>query len=189
MNLSAELLGRVAGAVSFAAFLPYVIAIVRRRARPSIATWWIWTAVGVCLCASYFATGARTTIWTPVSFVLGPFFIAILSLHYGERGASRFDRACLFAAAISIAIWWMTGVPWLALMLNIGIDALGALPTLRKTWHDPESEDRLTWGLFLIGNTLNLLAVSPWTVANASYPIYMSLLSAAMNALLWRRRK
>jgi hypothetical protein len=162
------------------------LAIVRKRTRPSVASWWIWTAVGGCLCASYFAAGARASIWTPLSYAIGPLVTAVLALRYGERSFSRFDRGCLAVAALSILLWMCTGSPLLALGLNIGVDALGALPTLRKSWHDPGSEDRLAWGLFLFGNSLNLFAVTSWSFASASYPIYLFLIALLMSLLLLR---
>lgn len=179
-------LGQAAGAISLFGFVPYLTSVVRGRTRPSIATWWIWTLVGCLIVVSYYAAGARTSIWTPVSYVIGPLVIALVSLRYGDRGWSRFDRMCVLGAGLSLLLWALSGTPIVALLFNIAIDLLGALPTVRKTWVAPESEDRLSWAIFLVANTLNLLAVAPWTFANASYPIYMFALVAAMNALLLR---
>jgi len=181
--------GQAAGVVSLLAFVPYLVAILRGQTRPSIASWWIWTAVGAALCASYFAAGARASIWTPVSYVVGPFLIALLALRYGDRHFSRFDAFCLGIAALSLILWWWTGIPSVALALNMAVDAVGALPTVRKSWSEPESEDRLAWGLFLLANSLNLLAVTPWTLASGVYPSYLFALSLMMNLLLWRKRE
>lgn len=175
--------------MSLLAFVPYLRAILRGQTRPSIATWWIWTAVGAALCASYFAAGARASIWTPVSYVVGPLMIALLSLRYGEHHVSRFDSLCLGMAALSLILWWWTGFPSVALALNVVVDALGALPTVRKSWSCPESEDRLAWGLFLLANSMNLLAVTPWTLASGVYPSYLFGLSLTMNLLLWRKKR
>lgn len=180
-------MGQASGAVSLLGFVPYLSSIVRGKTQPSVATWWIWTLVGCLIAVSYYAAGARTSIWTPVSYVIGPLVIALVSLRHGTRGFSRFDRLCGLGAALSLLLWALSGTPVVALSLNILIDFLGALPTVRKTWHEPASEDRLSWGIFLVANSLNLLAVQPWTFANASYPLYMFALVLAMNALLRRR--
>ena len=94
-----ELLGQLAGIVSLLGFFPYILATVQGKTRPNRATWWIWTLVGGMLCASYAASGAQHSIWVPVSYVVGPFITAILSIKYGEGGASRFDRTCLRQSA------------------------------------------------------------------------------------------
>jgi hypothetical protein len=53
--------------------------------------------VGAILCASAWTAGARASIWTPVSYVLGPLVVTLLALRYGERSLSRFDLGCMGA--------------------------------------------------------------------------------------------
>lgn len=179
-------LGAAAGLVSAAGFVPYILAIVRRQARPSVATWFIWTGVGTVLFASYWAAGARASVWVAASYMLGPLVTALFAARHGERGFSRFEKACLLGAALSIGLWVVTGNPLVALGLNIFIDLLGALPTYRNAWRDPSAENKLAWGLFFAGNTLNLGAVESLSFSAAGYPIYLFLMSLGMIALLHR---
>lgn len=180
--------GKVAGIISLAAFVPYVVAILRRKTVPNRATWWIWMVVGFMLGASYRFSGADHTIWVPVSYVIGPFVIAILSIKYGEGGWARFDRVCLFGAGTSAILWWMFNSSLIALIINLFIDIMGALPTIRKSYHEPEKEDRLAWSLFIAGNTINLFAVERWTFAISAYPVWMFIGSGLITALIFIRR-
>src|ERR1700730_15252856 len=102
-----ELLGQLAGVISLFGFVPYIMEIVRGKTRPNRATWWIWTMVGAMLCASYYASGARHTIWVPISYVVGPLVTALLSVKYGEGGSGRFDRFCLGSTLLSLLAWWL----------------------------------------------------------------------------------
>lgn len=179
--------GRVAGILSLAAFFPYIVATLRRKTRPNRATWFIWTVMGFILGASYYSSGANHTMWVPVSYIIGPFVTVILSLKYGEGGWTRFDRNCLLGAGMSAILWWMFKSPLIALTINLFIDFLGALPTIRKAYHKPEGEDRTAWGLFIAGNTANLFAVERWSFSIAAYPIYMFLASGAIAALVFLR--
>ncbi|HWQ59591.1 MAG TPA: hypothetical protein VN420_00370 [Candidatus Fimivivens sp.] len=70
--------------------------------------------------------------------------------------------------------------------INIFIDGMGALPTLRKSFHEPESEDKLTRSLSSAGNTLNLFAVEHWSLATGSYPVYMFVVCKAISVLVVR---
>lgn len=189
MDLLPVIAGRAAGIISVIAFLPYVISVIRGRTRPSLATWLIWTVVGSVLCASHWASGGRASIWVPVSYALGPLVTSLLALRYGDRGWTRFERGCLAVAALSLVVWAISGNPLLALCMNIFIDFMGALPTMRKSWSDPGSEDRLSWGMFAAGNALNLFAVSPWTFSGAIYPVYLFFMTLIINSLLWRPRR
>jgi hypothetical protein len=181
--------GKVAGVISLVAFIPYVLATLRGKTRPNRASWWIWTVVGSMLGASYYSSGADHTIWVPVSYIIGPFVIAILSLKYGEGGWTRFDRACLLGAGASALMWWLFSSPLVALCINIVIDVMGALPTIRKSYREPEGEDRTAWTLFSVGNTVNLLAIEEWTFAIAVYPVYMFLTAGLITLLVLRPRR
>ena len=179
--------GKVAGILCLVALVQYVIAILRKETKPNRATWWIWTVVGFTLGASYYSSGANHTIWVPVSYIIGPFAIAILSMKYGEGGWTWFDRICLLGAGVSVILWWIFSSPLVALVINLFIDFLGALPTIRKSYYKPEGEDRTAWIMFLVGNAVNLFAVEKWSFAIAAYPIYMFVTDCVIVSLLFLR--
>ena len=142
------------------------------------------------LAGSYYSLGARDTIWVPVGYVIGPLVIAILSLKYGEEGWSKFDRFCLAGAVAAGVLWWVFKTPMTALIVNLVMDWLGLMPTARKAYHRPHTEDRLSWMCWFVGSLLNLFAVGTWTVELAIYPIYMAVGNGIIAALVcWPRKK
>ena len=182
-----EVLGKTAGIVSLAAFIPYILAILRGETKPNRASWWIWSVVGCMLAASYYSSGASHTMWVPVSYLIGPVVTALLSLKFGEGGWTRFDRWCLGGAAASLLFWIATNEPMTALLVNLFIDFLGALPTIKKAYRDPKGEDRLAWTLFVTGSVLNLLAVDRLEFAILIYPLYMLFVTGFIWVLVLRR--
>ena len=184
----AVLAGRLAGLLSLAAFVPYILTTLRGQTRPNRATWWIWTTNGLVLGASYYSSGAENTVWVPVSYVVGPLVTALLAIRHGEGGWSPFDRNCMLLAGSGLLLWWLFESPLVALVMTLGVDFSGALPTIRKAHRAPETEDRLAWALFIVGNTVNLLAVERWQFAIAVYPVYMFLASGTIAALVLRPR-
>lgn len=187
--IDTALAGKVAGVVSLAAFVPYVIAILRGKTQPNRATWIIWAVVGFMLAASYYTSGANHTIWVPVSYVIGPFVIAILSIKYGVGGWNRLDKYCLIGAGTSVVLWWMFSSPLIALCINLFIDFLGALPTIRKAYQEPKSEDRTAWALSSIGVFTNLFAIEHWTFAIYVYPAYMFIAIGLITTLIFTRQR
>jgi hypothetical protein len=165
--------GAIAGMTTLAGFVPYWLSIVRGKTKPNRATWAIWSIVGLLLSSSYWAVGARDTLWVPLSYVIGPVVTSLLGLRWGEGGWTRFDRRCLMGTGVSVVLWIVLKSPLVALGLNLLIDFLGALPTIEKAARDPEGEDRLAWIIFAIGNGFNLLAIGQWSWAIASYPVYL----------------
>lgn len=184
-----ELIGKTAGVLSLLAFIPYIVATLRGRNRPNRATWIIWSAVGVSLLASYVAAGARETVWVTAANLAAFVFILILSAKYGVGGWTVFDGLCLFGAAFGFVLWWWFDSPLPTLYSGLFVDFVGALPTIRKSWVQPESEDLLTWVLFVAANALNLFALREWNLVMASYPVYMVFISGLMVAVLVLRRK
>ena len=164
------------------------VAILRGQTRPNRATWWIWTTAGLVLAASYYFSGAETTIWVPVSYIVGPLVTALLSIRYGEGGSTRLDRGCFAGAGAGLLFWWWFNSPVVALVMTLGVDFAGAVPTIKKAYLAPHTEDRLAWALFIAGNAFNLLAVDRWEFAIAIYPVYMFLASGSIAALVLRPR-
>lgn len=186
--IDTALVGKLAGVVSLAAFVPYAFAIIKGTTKPHRATWIIWTLVGFMLAASYYASGAKDTIWVSISFVLGPLLILVLSIKYGKGGWEPLDRVCLFGVLASLVLWWISGSALAALLINIFIDFLGAIPTIKKVYLKPETEDRFAWTLFLVGSVANLSAIEVWTFVIYVYPVYMIALDVIVMTLIFNRR-
>jgi hypothetical protein len=184
-------LGIIAGVLTLIGFIPYWRAIVQGETRPNRATWWIWTIVGIIIAFSYRASGAESTMWVPITYVIGPFCTALLAIKFGADGWTKLDPICLLGVGIGLILWVVYRSPDLTLGLNIGIDFLGALPTIRKSIRDPYSEDLFSWLLFAVANIINLLAVDLWEWQIIVYPIYMVLITTIICWYLWwgRRQK
>ena len=176
--------GVIAGGISLLAYLLYNLAIFRGETKPNRATWWILTVVGLLILTSYYAEGARETIWVPLAYVLGPLVIAILSIKRGQGGWTYFDKWCLAGSGISVLLWFLTSQPFIALCINIFIDFLGLLPTIKKSYEKPESEDRTAWVVEVIANAINLLAVKSWIVTLYIYPVYLVVINSVVAILL-----
>ena len=181
-------LGILAGVISFLAYIPYIVSIVKKETRPSRSSWWIWSIIGLMIMFSYYSVGARSTIWVPVVFFLCPLIVAILSLRFGEgQGFNKLDKTCLLGTFISMIPWIILKSAVITLFINILMDFLGFLPTFKKTFLNPIYESKTSWILFFFGSILNMLAIESFTLTIASYPIYMTIMDTIMLSLLYRK--
>ncbi len=180
-------LGIVAGIISVAGFVPYIAAVLSKQTRPNRATWWIWTVVGGVLFGGYVASGNWSSAWVPLSYTVGPLIVSILSIKRGEGGWEPFDRKCLAASLIGLVLWGVSGAPLFAMVINMGVDFAGALPTIRKTYRNPQSEDKTAWTIFLISNGLNCFAVTSWKEPSVMLPVYYFAMTAVITVLCFRR--
>lgn len=187
--MSYELIGIIAGILAIGGYIPYIYSTLRGKTQPNRATWLIWTIVGGLLAFSYMAEGDQSSIWLPFGYFIGPLLVAILSIRYGYAQWTRLDTICIVAAGISIIPWILSDNATFTLVINVIIDASGAIPTLVKTYQEPETEDLTAWFIFFVANTLQLFAISMWNIA-AIYPIYLFFLVAAMVAFIgWDKVK
>lgn len=174
--------GLGAGILSLAAFVPYVISTIRKpTTRPNRATWWIWLLVGILITLGDYSEGVRAGMWLPISYIVGPAVLAVVSLRHGEGGWTRLDRWCLLGAILSVGFWVLTRDPLGALLINILLDALGALPTIKKSFKNPEAEDPIFWYLAFAASVLNLFAIERFSFSHLVYPVYMVVLMGAVS--------
>lgn len=182
--------GIFAGVVRLIGFVPYIISISKGYTKPNRATWLVWSILTIKLAAGYWFVGARDTFWVPAISVILTLTVFTLSLKYGTKGWTSFDRKCLVAAAFGLILWWIYDEPLFAVLTALATDIVGAMPTIKKVWFEPESEDRLSWTLFFLSSVANVFAIERWAFGIAVYPISM-LISDGLVAgfVLLRKRK
>lgn len=179
-----NILGLCAGIFSFLGFIPYIITIFQGKTRPNRASWTIWASLGIVLAISNYSAGARETMWLLTAYAVCQITIAILSLQYGEGGWNAFDGTCLLGAFFSIILWQLFNSPLIAITISIAIDSLGALPTIKKSYLQPETEDLFSWMMFWVAGTLNICALSQWSIELAAQPVYLFTFNSIVVTLL-----
>lgn len=187
MTPDTQLLGIIAGILSFCAYGLYITATLFGKTRPDRVTWWILTLIGLMIASSYFVGGARDTIWVPLVYVLGPFMIAVLSITYGEgKSWEVLDKWCFAIAILSLPIWYFSKSAILVLVINIFLDFIALVPTIKKSYLRPDGEDRPAWTLESLAGIFNVFAIERWTFSIAFYPIYLLVINGIITMLLYR---
>src|SRR3989344_1189982 len=95
-----------------------------------------------------------------LAFSIGSTFVLYLSIERGEGGFAPLDMGCIATAMIGVALWLKSGNPIIAIVALMASAIAATLPTIKKSWLDPESEDLMTWELFMSGGLLSTLAIS-----------------------------
>src|SRR5688572_28706718 len=122
--MPAELIGKIAGILALISLVPYIVDIFRGNTKPERTTWAIWSVVSTILFFSYYASGARETIWVGLMWMLGTVIVFLLSIKYGVGGTSKLDIACLIGALFGLLLWFITKDPTKALYINLAMDFL-----------------------------------------------------------------
>ena len=183
------LIGKLAGVIAAGAFVPYIISILKGKTKPQRATFAIWSAVSIVGLVSYIASGATDTIWVIWAYTILGFIVFLLSFKYGTGGFNKLDVICLVGAGMGIVLWIWTNNPGYALYISIFCELLGWMPTFKKMYIDPESEDLLAWSIALFAASLNVIAITSWKPDIAIYPLYIVITDLAAVTILLARRK
>jgi uncharacterized protein with PQ loop repeat len=168
--MDVKLLAAASGAVIGIGFtIPYIIHTIRGKTQPHLYTWLIWTVTqGIAAAGVYVGNGG----WTALGMSLGAATIgcvACLALFYGTKNIHIVDTILLAGAATVLLIWFFMESPLYAVLTATLIDFFGYIPTLRKTWQEPESETMSMWFFYIIATVLSLLGLREYNMLTMSY--------------------
>ncbi len=164
----------VAMALSAYGTISYMRAILAKGStvRPHRITWGLWTVEGVLAFISeiqqHVGLASLTTLMLGLmpAVVLTTTFIA----KNGSWDVTAFDYICGGLSILGLIYWLVSNQPLVGLLSFVVADQLAALPTLRKAWLDPESEQ---YAPFLMGSLytgITLLTLQQFTTAGAAFP-------------------
>ena len=190
-----ENIGLFAGLLSASAYVFYIISIFNGKTKPSRSTWWILTIVGVLIFTSSYSIGARENMWIQLTYMIGPLFIAFLSLNpkygYGSQ-LSLTDKTCLVGACLCAILWILFDAPFVAFLGSIVVDFVGLVPTIKKAYVDPHEESLFAWTIEITASVVNALGITMWFTLsdkNWIYASYMIFVNGIVFLLLLRNLK
>ena len=155
-----QFVGIIGGLLSLFAYIPYWRSIYKPNGtRPQRASWLIWIFSDTLLFATSFALGATDSLYVLGAYVFGTVVTFLISIKKGEGGTHWFDIACLLITIVSGFLWWKTGNPYLSLLINLAIVAIGCIPSIIKIVRDPYSEDLFSFVFWTTGSLLGLVSV------------------------------
>jgi len=184
------LLSAAAIALTFAAFLPYIVSIRSGRTGPNVFSWLIWGVTTLLVFLATWAGGGGVGAWPTGVSALITFSIAWLAhAHGADRAITTGDWLFLAGAASALPFWFLTADPLGAVVVLTLVDLLGFGPTLRRAWSRPEQERIGFFSVFVLRNLLVLLSLERLTLTTALFPASVGLACVGVVVLLWRRRR
>lgn len=135
--------------------IPYLFSIIKGKTKPHQLTWLVFTIMNGILLFSQYFEGGRASILITLIFFIGSTLIFILSLKFGIRDSSKWDRTLFLFAILTIIVWVLTKNNTVAIWLTILIDLAATSMMILKIKVDPNSEDPFPW---LIGTIAYVFA-------------------------------
>lgn len=180
----------IATVIGLAGFFPYLKDIFLHRTKPHSYTWLIWALTqGTAVAGIWYGGGG----WGGLNLALGTLMVVVVflfSLKYGTKNITKSDTVVLIAAVGAIIVWWQLQQPVLAVLMVSAIDALGYIPSLRKSYQEPWSETIASWLMFAVSDIIALFALEAYNVLTMSYLITITAANILLFAVcMWRRKK
>ena len=181
--------GILAVLFAFVSYLPYLQGMFAKTIQPHPYTWLIWTITTGTAALGVWHGGGGYGAFPLLLWTLLTCMIFFLSLKYGTKNITTSDIALLFLALVAILLWWQFHAPLLSILMITGIDALGYLPTFRKSFAEPWSESILSWALFTLTAFFGLLALTTYNFLTAIYLTMSASANVIVIAICLARRK
>lgn len=181
--------GSASATLGLIAFLPYVYALYRGKAKPHCFTWFLW---GLMMAIAFFAQikgGAGPGAWITAASAFAYAGIGFYGLLHGEKHITRTDWITLFFALSAIPLWYITQNPLFSVLLISAIDVMAFIPTYRKSWTKPFEEPISTFAITAVALGLSLVAMDEINMITAFYPATLALTDVVFVLLLITRRK
>jgi len=182
-------MGLLAGLIMIASMVPYIRSIVTGRNHPHAFSWLIWAVVTAIGFTAQMLEGAGPGAWIMVVNCVLCVTVVVLSLRHGEKNITRFDWMAFMAALAAIPVWVLTQNPFWAVLMVSAIDATGLMPTWRKTWVRPFSENLIPYICTLGAFLLSIVALDRFTFTTAFYPSSIMVTHIAFLAMVFLRRR
>jgi hypothetical protein len=164
---------------------------LKGEAAPNRVTWFLWALVPVIAAAAQWQSGVGISTLVVLSVGLGPACIVLASFVAGTGSwkLGPFDYVCGTCSLAALALWAVTGDPVVAIVLSILADAAAALPTLRKSWLAPATEDRSAYLIAFAGMVLGIFSVQEATFSAYAFNAYLVVVSGALVLVLYVPRR
>lgn len=169
--------------------IPYMVDIVKGRARPARAARLMFFLLLIITLAQQHSLDSGYAMVITVAELVSSTMLLLLAFKYGVGGLSRTDIICYGLLLVSLGVWISTKNSLLALHISIFADTAAFWPTLEKTWRNPKSETPLFFWGGVVAPLFSIAAAGTLQYSMIVFPLYLSLVNLAELGLIYFAKK
>ena len=185
IKLLLSILATITGVI---AFLTNIKDIFHGTTQPHIYTWIIWLITqGIAVAGLLVGGGGIGAL----SLTVGVVFIALvflLTFRRGTKNITRSDTITLIVGLCAIGVWVFLKAPIPAVILASAIDVSGYIPSIRKSYKEPWSENVPSWGWWIVSNFFALAALHSYNFLTVTYILSINTANAILLLVCLARR-
>lgn len=153
----------------------YAFKTFKGETQPNRVTWLLWAIVPIIAFFAELQEGVGIQSLMTFMIGFGPLIVFIAS--FLNRKAfwkiSRLDIICAALSVTALVAWKLSGDADVAIFFSVLADALAGLPTLIKSWTDPDSEHYAPYLTSAFSAAITLATISQFTFAAWAFPAYI----------------
>lgn len=185
-----EIIAIIAAVLAIIGNVPYLIDVLKQKAKPHPYTWLVWSIVSGVTFFGALAKGAGVGAIPTGAAEIFTIIIFFFSLRYGFKNIARRDTYFLIIALLGLIPWAITKDPTISVIIVVTIDFIAFMPTLGKTWKRPETETPLLYSMNVSRHVLTLFSLQAYNVATVLHSIVMIVMNTIMTGIIfWRKRQ
>lgn len=175
----------IATILTVCAVIPYVIDILKGKSKPNLVSWITWTLLtGIATAAELSAGEFVAAIFTGSATLATVAILVTGLMKKSYVRYTRFDVICQLGTIVGIFLWQFFSNPALALVANIAIDFVGALPTVRHSYQKPQEETLVTYVVSFVGAISAVLALQTYNWVSLPYAIYLIFINGLISVVI-----
>lgn len=178
----------IATVIGITAFFPYLSGVFLLKTKPHAYTWLIWAITqGTAVFGIWYGGGG----WGALNLIVGTLFVIAVfffSLKFGTKNITRSDAVILIAALLAIVVWRQLKQPLFSVLMVSIIDAIGYVPSFRKSYQEPWSETLIFWILCSVSNLFAILALKEYNLLTVTYLAVITSANIALFLVCYFRR-
>jgi len=169
----------------------YVRDTIRGETQPNRVTWLLWGVAPLIIFAVEIreGVGLRALITGMAAATALTIFLASFVNRRAVWRIGPFDWACGVLSVAGTIGWLLTRDGIVALVAALVADLLAGLPTVVKSFREPDTESPALYRCSLVNAVITLLTVNHVTLAVVAFPAYIAGMSGMQTLLVSRRRQ
>lgn len=163
----------------------YIFQTLKGRIQPNKVTFLLFSLAPLIAFSSQVSQGVGIQSLFTLSMALLPLLIFIASF-LNKRAywkLTLFDFSCGALSLVGLFLWYITKNGNAAIAFSIFADGLAILPTIKKAYISPESEQAWPWLAGTLNAVIALLTLRTWTFEQFGFPLYIAVATFVVFAL------
>lgn len=162
--------------------LSYIVETLQGKTKPNRVTWFLWTLLPLIAVIAQIRGGIGLPSVT-VSVASFSAFIVFICSFINKKAYWKTtlpDYVCGALSLTGLVLWYVMRNQDYAIIFSILADFLASVPTLRKAWHHPETENGLSYFLWILNNGIGVLCLPKPSFTGFAFAGYLFLLNLSL---------